>query len=362
MKIRPLDIAWRVVAAMLMFLAIFAGPVYYVLFAENLLDPGAVLAHIWQPGFALRFLAVLVVLCALSMLIALNVNRQRRNPFLELAESIRRIAMRDFNVRIGPSKSMEPREMFALTEAFNEMAAALQRSEEQRNNLMADVSHELRTPLTVLEGNLRAALDRVYPLDEAEIANLYGQTRHLIRLVDDLHELALADARRLPLSVQSCDLAQLVGETLQIFAPLAEERGVTLRAELEALPPASVDAARIRQVLHNLLTNALRHTPSGGAIVVSGAVDQQAGAECPQVVLAITDTGDGLEPDQLAAVFDRFYRTDRSRSRDTGGTGLGLAIASAIVASHGGTISAASDGPGQGSSFTIRLPVSAVSS
>jgi signal transduction histidine kinase len=238
------------------------------------------------------------------------------------------------------------------------MASALQRSEEQRNNLMADVSHELRTPLTVLEGNLRAALDHVYPLDEAEIANLYGQTRHLIRLVDDLHELALADAHRLPLDMRASDLAQLVGETLQVFAPLAEERGIALRAELVPLPQACVDAARIRQVLHNLLTNALRHTPHGGAIVVSGAVEGAADAERQLIALTVRDSGDGLEPEQLGAVFDRFYRADRSRSRDTGGTGLGLAIASAIVASHGGTIDAASDGPGQGSSFTIRLPVS----
>ncbi|HEU5086405.1 MAG TPA: ATP-binding protein, partial [Roseiflexaceae bacterium] len=211
---------------------------------------------------------------------------------------------------------------------------------------------ELRTPLTVLEGNLRAALDHVYALDEAEIANLFGQTRHLIRLVDDLHELALADARRLPLDKQPTDLQELVDETMQVFAPMAEEQGIVLHNDMPAMPPALVDAARIRQVLHNLLTNALRHTPRGGMISVSGS------AGTPGLVeLVVSDTGEGLEPEQLAAVFDRFYRADRSRSRDTGGTGLGLAIVSAIVASHGGSICAASDGPGKGSRFEIRLPV-----
>src|SRR5262249_4260212 len=159
-----------------------------------------------------------------------------------------------------------------------------------------DVSHELRTPLTVLEGNLRAALDRVYPLDEAEIANLYGQTRHLIRLVNDLHELALAEAHLLPLDMAPTDLTLLVDETLQVFTPLADERGVTLHASMDSLPSATVDAVRIRQVLHNLLSNALRHTPPNGEIAVSGTLDDCA------IVIAVTDTGDGLEPEQLSAI------------------------------------------------------------
>jgi signal transduction histidine kinase len=153
------------------------------------------------------------------------------------------------------------------------------------------VVYDLRTPLTVLEGNLRAALDRVYPLDEAEIANLYGQTRHLIRLVNDLHELAL----------RPIDPAELIGETMQPFAPLAEEQGVAVRQVAGHLPQAMVDAVRMRQVLHNLLSNALRHTPRGGEITVSGALEGSA------VVIAVADTGDGLEPEQLGAVFDRFY-------------------------------------------------------
>lgn len=344
-------IAWRVVLGQLLFLTVVAGPVYYLLFAANLLDPGVVFARGLQPGFPLRLLAVLAMLCAFGLLIGLIASQHPRNPFEELAASIRRIAMRDFNVRIVPVKSGEPREMLALTEAFNEMAAALQRSEELRTNLMADVSHELRTPLTVLEGNLRAALDRVYPLDEAEIANLYEQTRHLIRLVDDLHELALADARQLPLALQPTDMAELIGETVQLFAPLAEERGVTLDESVGSLPTMTVDAMRMRQVLHNLLSNALRHTPRGGAISVSAV------AEGPSLVIAVRDTGDGLEPEQLGAVFDRFYRTDKSRSRDTGGTGLGLAIVSALVAAHGGTVVANSAGHGTGCTFTIRLPL-----
>ena len=149
------------------------------------------------------------------------------------------------------------------------MADDLQRADTSRSNLMADVSHELRTPLTVLEGNLRAALDRVYPLDDAEIANLYSQTRHLIRLVNDLRELSLAEANQLPMQKTETDVVALVNETTQALEPLAAERSITLSTALDPLPALDVDPHRIRQALFNLLTNALRHAPEAGHVVVS---------------------------------------------------------------------------------------------
>ncbi len=254
-------------------------------------------------------------------------------------------------------------EMMELAETFNKMAADLQRAETLRHNLMADVSHELRTPLTVLEGNLRAALDHIYALDEAEIANLYGQTRHLIRLVNDLRELTLAESHRLPLEKQPTDLNALVTETLQALEPLAVESEVCLIDQLPPLPKVTVDTIRMRQVLlvtvdtirmrqvlFNLLTNALRHTPPDGKITVLGTLQEH------EMKLIIQDNGDGLESEQLLAVFDRFYRTDKSRSRETGGTGLGLAIVKAIIEAHGGQIEAKSAGKGQGSQFIVTLP------
>ncbi len=270
-------------------------------------------------------------------------------PITHLADAAQAIGAGDLATRVPPNHSST--ELDELTTAFNKMAADLQHAAEMRTSLMADVSHELRTPLTVLEGNLRAALDHVYELDEEQIANLYGQTRHLIRLVNDLRELALAEAAQLPLDLQPLDVARLVEETAAAFDPLVEEKEIQLATELgPGLQPVDADRVRVRQVLHNLLANALRHTPGGGTITIA------ARPEAAGVALSVADTGDGIEPQALPHVFDRFYRTDPSRSRETGGSGLGLAIVKALVEAQGGTVEAASPGLGQGSIFTLHLP------
>jgi signal transduction histidine kinase len=296
---------------------------------------------------ARRLINFMVLSLAVGLVAGVVIGRVVSAPVNDLAKAAHRVGLGELGVRVKPHGSQE---MVELADTFNKMAADLQHAETLRNNLMADVSHELRTPLTVLEGNLRAALDRVYALDEAEIANLYSQTQHLIRLVSDLRELALAENHQLPLERQPTDLNDLVREILQAIEPLATEKGVRLADQMTPLPEVVVDPIRIRQVLFNLLTNALRHTPAGGTVSVSG--ENGAG----YVRIAVADTGEGLEPVQLAAVFDRFYRADKSRSRETGGTGLGLAIVKAIVEAHGGRVEARSAGKGRGSTFSMKLP------
>ena len=272
-------------------------------------------------------------------------------PIARIASAAHRLGKGELDVRVPVGGSQEIRE---LADSFNSMAAELQHAEQLRTNLMADVSHELRTPLAVLEGNLRAALDRVVPLDEAEIANLYNQTRHLTRLVNDLRELSLAESGHLPLEKTPTDLKQLVAETIQVLEPIAGEKGVTLTDLIPALPLVNLDPFRLRQVLFNLLTNSLRHTPENGKITLNGQV------HAGWVVLSVKDSGEGLDAGQLAAVFDRFYRGDKSRNRETGGTGLGLAIVKAIVTAHGGQVEARSTGKGQGSEFLVSLPITSV--
>jgi signal transduction histidine kinase len=298
-------------------------------------------------GLTLELVGVVALVGIIGVAVGVVVSRAVSAPIAQLAAAAHRIGDGELQTRVSVGGSQE---LVELAHAFNTMAGELQRAEQLRANLMADVSHELRTPLTALEGNLRAALDRVYALDEAEIADLYVQTRHLIRLVNDLRELALADAHQLPLDKQPTDLARLADETLRVFAPLAEEQGVRLERHLEHLPAICVDASRVRQVLHNLLANALRYTPRGGCVTVVGQVEPDA------VYLAVQDTGAGLDAGQLGQVFERFYRGDKSRSRDTGGSGLGLAIVKASVEAHGGRVAAQSNGVDQGSTFSLYLP------
>ncbi len=293
-----------------------------------------------------------LIAAVLGLALGLVIARGLSAPLQSLSAAARRIARGDLSQRV-PEKGSD--EIVALAHSFNEMAAALAKAETLRQNLVADVAHELRTPLTVLQGNLRAILDGVYQPDNAEITRLYDQTRHLIRLVNDLRELTQAEAGQLPLNRVSVNLNTLARDTLSLFEPVAAAENITLHTDLPAdLPPIAADRARLSQVLHNLLANAIRHTPAGGTVTLRG------GSDADSVWLAVSDTGEGIAPEDLPHVFDRFYRADRARARSTGGSGLGLAIARAIIAAHGGKISAASDGiAGRGSTFTIRLPKTA---
>ncbi|MEM7126073.1 MAG: ATP-binding protein [Chloroflexota bacterium] len=315
-------------------------------------DGRPMLRDIWRE-LPEGFLGLLFVTGTIGMLSGVLVSRILSAPLTRLAAAARRIGEGDLSTRITMSGS---REIKDLARSFNSMAADLEHAETLRNNLMADVSHELRTPLTVLEGNLRAALDRVYELDEEELAHLYGQTRHLIQLVNDLRELALAEAHKLPLDKQPTDLVELVRGTISIFEPLAEEQDVSLTYTGDAdLPLPTIDAVRIRQVLHNLIGNSLRHTPVGGTIHITTHPMNK--PTTSGIMLTIIDTGSGIDPAQLPYLFDRFYRGDKSRARESGGTGLGLAIVKAVVEEHGGRVTAKSGGHGQGTSVSVWLPI-----
>jgi two-component system OmpR family sensor kinase/two-component system sensor histidine kinase BaeS len=293
-----------------------------------------------------------------GILLGVVMSRSLSAPLNRLAEAARAIGARNLSQRVEVSGSAE---VVEVARAFNEMAAALEQAEVARRNLVADVAHELRTPLSVLQGNLRAVLDDVYPLDKAEVARLYDQTRLLSHLVNDLRELAQADAGQLSLSRQPTDVAGLVRTAVAGFAPIAEASGVTLCAEVPAgLPPVHADAARMTQVFHELLANALRHTPAGGAVTLRAGSDLRANGQPSSLWVTVQDTGEGIPAEHLPHVFERFYRSDAARTRSAGGSGLGLAIVRALVEAHGGQVSAASDGvPGHGSTFTVRLPASA---
>jgi two-component system OmpR family sensor kinase/two-component system sensor histidine kinase BaeS len=296
------------------------------------------------------------VAVGLGLVMGALLSRSLTAPLQRLAAAARAVAAGDLGRQVEVEGSVE---MAEVGQAFNEMTAALEEAETLRQNLVADVAHELRTPLSVVQGNLRAILDDVYPLDKAEVSRLYDETRLLSRLVDDLQELALADAGQLPLNVQPTDVGLVVRHTVENLALAAEAQEVTLSAQIPAgLPPVQADPDRIAQVLRNLSVNALRHTPPGGSVTITASA--LAGA----VEIAVTDTGEGIAPDDLPHVFERFWRAERSRQRSdrwVGGTGLGLSVAQSLVEAQGGRIWAESV-HGQGATFRFTLPLATESS
>ena len=282
-----------------------------------------------------------------ALVLGLVISWRLTAPLRQLTHAAGAIAAGDLSQRV-PARGGD--ELGEVGQAFNKMAASLEEGETLRRNMMADVAHELRTPLTVIQGNLQAILDGVYPLDEAQVASLFDETRLLTRLVDDLRELALAEAGQLRLEHEPVDLASLAQGVVGNFSPGAEAAGVKLACAIsgEGLEVTG-DADRLGQVLRNLISNALRHTPAGGRVTVS------VGRSGERVLLEVADTGTGIAPEDLPHVFDRFYRGDKSRSRRGGGAGLGLAIARQLVIAHGGEIAAEST-LGAGTTFRVTLP------
>ena len=286
----------------------------------------------------------------LGVLLGLILSRNLTAPLQRLADAARAVAAGDLDQQVKVEGSAEIAE---VGQAFNEMTRALAASERQRQNMVADIAHELRTPLSVIQGNLQAILDDVYPLDKAEVSRIYDETRLLGRLVDDLRELALADAGQLRLDIRPIQVADTIRSTVEGLSLAAEAQEVKLAVELpDALPRVQADADRLAQVLRNLLVNALRHTPPGGQVTVS------AQAQAEAVEIAVADTGEGIAPEDLPHVFERFWRADRARSG--GGSGLGLSVAQSLVEAQGGRIWAESV-PGVGSVFRFTLPISQAS-
>ncbi len=274
------------------------------------------------------------------------VSRSLAAPLGQVAAAARGFARREWDQR-APVTGAD--EVADVGRAFNAMAVSLQKAETLRHSLMADIAHELRTPLTVMQGNLRAILDGVYPLEMGEIVTLYDETRFLSRLVDDLRELALADAGQLSLQIQPLDTADLVRRLQTQFAAGADAAEVLIQAHIPAvLPRAHGDADRTAQVLRNLIANAIRHTPAGGQVTVAAEPAPAGG-----VRFSVRDTGAGIPAADQPHVFERFYRGDNARAGS--GLGLGLAIAKAWVEAMGGQIGLESE-LGQGSCFWFTLP------
>jgi two-component system sensor histidine kinase BaeS len=286
-------------------------------------------------------LAVLFVIVVLA--IGTGGMRRMTRPMDTLIEAAGRIESGDYSAQIPERGSPDLR---SVARAFNAMSSRLKTSDEQRRSFLADVTHELRTPLSVIRGQVEAIADGVYPADAAHLAPIIDATQALDRLVEDLRTLVLTDAGSLVLNKESTDLGGLITDTVESFKAQADSAGLTIESDAAAdLPPVEVDPARIRGVIGNLLSNAIRHTSTGGSIKVSLSRSGD------QAVMTVADTGEGIPAELLPHVFERFVK-----GADSNGSGLGLAIAHDIAAAHGGTLDIDSE-PGSGTRLRLALPL-----
>jgi two-component system sensor histidine kinase BaeS len=288
---------------------------------------------------------IVTVLVVIGILIGFGRMLRRTARSLDrIVEAAARVEAGDYSVRVGtPERSM--RSVRDLSRGFDTMVERLDVDERQRRLLLADVSHELRTPLTVIAGDLEAMLDGVHPADPVHLEAVLDETRVMRRLIEDLRTMALSEAGTLALHPEPTDPDVLIEEVVRSFETAAGMAGLTVTADVPVdLPIVDVDPVRIREVLANLVGNAIRHTPAGGSVTIRGSV------AVPWLEVWVVDTGPGIDPDLLPQVFERFVS-----SAGSGGSGLGLAIARSLVEAHGGSLEVEASGSA-GTTFRARLP------
>jgi signal transduction histidine kinase len=308
-------------------------------------------------GLSMAMLVALGTGTGVAVATALGVSfvlaRRIASPLGALARAARHIARGRYTARV-PQLPGDGDELAALATAFNTMAQALEDSERCRRELLADLAHELRNPLATIDGYLEGVADGVMTADGQTMRVLRTETARLGRLVDDLNAVSRAEERQLDLHLIRCHPDKLITTALQAAQAAYTAKDVALAARIDRhLPLVAADPDRIGEVLANLLGNALRHTPAGGRVEVSATTSADGGVE-----ISVSDSGEGIPPELVERIFERFYRVDpaRSYSPGSGGSGIGLTITRAIVQAHGGRIRARSQGPGHGASFLVTLP------
>jgi two-component system sensor histidine kinase BaeS len=299
--------------------------------------------------FTALAVGVVIALTA-ALVVTWLVARRLTAPVAEAAEAANRIADGDFETRLR-QPGLGP-ELDRLTAAFNTMARRLATTEQTRRRLLTDLAHELRTPLASIQATIEAVNDGILPTDTTTLATLTDQSQRLHRLVGDLSAVSAAEERQLNLRPVMASIQDLVSEVAAAARPRFEAKGITLTAdEGPAVGQVLVDPDRLAEALGALLDNALRHTAKGGTVIITTTGHDN------RCRIAVTDTGDGFDPDVAAQLFERFYRGDSSRTVSGAGSGIGLTIAKAIIEAHHGQLRAHSDGPGKGASFEITLPI-----
>lgn len=292
-------------------------------------------------GIVFIFLSVLV-----SILLAAGISK----PVLKAAEAARQIAGGELSVRIPDSYTT--RELHELSRSVNDLALALENGERWQKRLTSDIAHELRTPLTCLQGNIEAMIDGVWEPTAERLSSCYEEIRRLNKLVEDLNFLSILERDNLALHKTDFDLNKLLSSVVERFGPEALEKGIELTFVNSGELMVVGDYDRLTQVFVNLVSNAIKYTDHGSVTVkIAAGRDASGEAYCE---VSVADTGIGMDREELSHIFERFYRSDSSRNRNTGGAGIGLSIVQTIVKVHGGQIVAESE-KGRGSVFRVRL-------
>ena len=360
---RPAGLASRLMTAQVLVIgvgavtlvvtAVLVAPgLFHVHLARTGEDSPAVRHHAEQAfvsSFAIALALATLAALAAAGLVSWFLVRRIADPVVQLADTADAVAAGQYSVTVPEAGFAS--ELTRLAVAFEQMARRLAQTDASRARLMADLAHEVRTPLATLEAYIDGMEDHVVPASAESWATMRGQVTRLRRLATDLREAAAAEEHALGLLLAPTDAGEVAVAAVAAAGPRYQAKGVHLELRSQPDPlPVLADSERLQQVLANLLDNALRHTTPGGQVSVAAARSGE------RVRLVVADDGDGIPADQLDAVFERFHRADPARTAGDGGSGLGLTIARAIVTDHGGTIQAASDGRGCGSTFTIDLP------
>ncbi len=312
---------------------------FYLLFSEYV-----GVRNIWLLVCGAPFVVFIIIIITIF-----NLYMRFGKPLENLFNTIDSVAEGNLTARVPDSKS----DMFSeLIKRFNKMVGELERADKQRRNLTADIAHELRTPLHIIQGNLEGVIDGVYQPTNEHINNTLDETKILVRLVNDLQTLSLAEAGQLPLHPTRFLLADLIHDLTSSFSSQAKSLEIHLESNIkDSSLEITADYDRLNQVLSNLISNALRHTPKGGKILIE---TESITSQERSVRILVQDTGSGISPEDLPFIFDRFWRGDKSRSGRMN-SGLGLAIAKQLIEAHNGAIKVESE-VRKGTTFTIDLP------
>lgn len=305
--------------------------------------------HDFRASFNEALIYATIAAVSVALLLSVFFSRRVIAPVRAMTQATQRIAEGRNDERVNVSGEDE---LAQLALHFNQMAEKLDQIESMRRQLIGDVSHELRTPLTAIKGSMEGLMDGILPATADTFQQIHTEADRLNRLVDDLQELSRVEARSFNLDLRAVDISTLIKTVTKRMASQAESKRITLNLELAAnLPHILADEDRATQILTNLLGNALQYSPENGRVTISA---RQAGNK---IQISVHDTGIGIPQEHLAHIFDRFYRVDKSRSRQSGGgSGIGLTIARALVEAQGGRIWAESAGAEEGSTFTFTLP------